>query len=287
MTRETTQLRDGRTVVHMRGTRTQTVNVCTADNRPGEYERVYRLPIGEVITLAELAEQASPATLHEAMASRNGVQVDADGRARAVLSLVEVEPDPAWLATATAAVDAVLDEAVTAFLHGPYLHRVEHSLHAELYRQFKAQPALQGEHPLRTGELTQLVHKEWPETRPDLTPGGSGRRGAFDLAVLAPQQLAAADLEHFRHGRIAASLAIEVGLDYGWDHLDQDGDKLRASRVAVPYLLHLSRTHAAEKPTIEAYVEAAPQPLRVAYVHHDPGVGTTLKRLRDRTVQAG
>ncbi len=47
MERHATRLRDGRQVVLVRGTKTQTVNVCTSDDRAGDYEHVYRLPIAE------------------------------------------------------------------------------------------------------------------------------------------------------------------------------------------------------------------------------------------------
>jgi len=129
------------------------------------------------------------------------------------------------------------------------------------------------------------VHKEWPETHPDLSPGASGKRGAFDLAVLSPQGLAAATLEQFRQGRVAAPIVIEVGLDYGQKHLTQDGKKMIDSGVTAPYVLHLSRVRDVNVPAIEAYVSAPPGRLRVAYVHHDPRGGARYKRLSDDDVR--
>lgn len=184
------------------------------------------------------------------------------------------------------AVETVLDEVVTVFLARPYLHRVGHSLHVELYLRLKEQADLRGEFQLRTGEMTQLVHKEWPETRPDLSPGASGKRGAFDMVVMSPEGLAAASLEQFRQGRIAAPIVIEVGLDYGKKHLEDDGMKMFDSGVRVPYLLHLSRVRDVNTTVIEAYVGAPPGQMRVAYVHHDPRGGTRYKRLGDSEVRS-
>ncbi len=287
MERFTTRLQDGRQVVLVRGTKTQTVNVCTLDAPVGDYEHVYRLPIAEDVEPADLAELADAAAVHDWVASHRGVEEQQrNGRSgRPVLPLVDVEADSDWLIAATTAVETVLDDVVTAFLARPYLHRVEHSLHAELYLRLKGQAALRDEFPLRTSEMTQLVHKEWPETRPDLSPGASGKRGAFDLAVMSPEGLAAATLEQFRQGRIAAPIVIEVGLDYGQKHLEGDGKKMLDSGVEVPYLLHLSRVRDVNATEIEAYVSAPPGQLRVAYVHHDPRGGARYKRLGDGEVR--
>jgi hypothetical protein len=98
MARYTTRLRDGRQDALVRGTRTQTANVCTPDDRAGDYEHVYRLPIGGHVEPADLAELADAAALRNRVVSRNGVAEQRDGRGgRAVLALVEVEEDRYWL----------------------------------------------------------------------------------------------------------------------------------------------------------------------------------------------
>ena len=70
---------------------------------------------------------------------------------------------------------------------------------------------------------TQLIHKEWPEARPRKKPDltADRRRGSFDLVVLAPSQLRRTALEQFRVGRIDAPIVIELGLNYGRQHLGQ------------------------------------------------------------------
>ena len=106
-------LNDRRVIVRT-GIRSQTVNVCTRQNAPGEYEAVYRLPILSAIAALDVPEMAN--------------------------------------------------------------------LHAF---------------------GTWLIHKEWPETLPGRDVD---RRGLFDLAVLAPSQLAQASIDQFRQGRIHAPI---------------------------------------------------------------------------------
>ena len=60
-----------------------------------------------------------------------------------------------------------------------------------------------GLHPIgNTGHRTQLIHKEWPETRPRQDKGG---RGNFDFAILDPLQLAEARIDQFAGGHIEAA----------------------------------------------------------------------------------
>ena len=100
----------------VRGTKTQTVNVCTLEDRAGDYEHVYRLPIAEDVQPADLAEMADAAALHDWVTNHNGLAEQREGQGgRAVLPLVEVEEDRDWLAAATTAVETVLDDVVTEF----------------------------------------------------------------------------------------------------------------------------------------------------------------------------
>ena len=127
------------------------------------------------------------------------------------------------------------EEAITAlvdeFLDHPYLFRVEHSLHTRLYALLTghrniAQHVLIGD----SGQWTQLVHKEWPETLANPLGTEYKRRGLFDIAILAPQQLEKASLEGFRQGRIDAPVVIELGLNYGFRHLKQDEESSSTAR---------------------------------------------------------
>lgn len=255
-----------------RGTKTQTVKLVALGSS-GTFERSYRFSTTVDVDLAELAALPTAAALHDWALSHNGRLEDGHGLA----PLVDVRPEMQWLSAAKSAVECALDEVVEIFTATPWMHRVEHSIHAELYRLLKSQPALHGEYQLGSGELTQLVHKEWPETVADMASGASGRRGSFDLAVLSPDAVARADREQFHQGRIAAAIVIEVGLDYPLWHLRQDAEKLIASDVPAPYLLHLSRLPDRDVATLRTYVENPPAPLRVAYVHHEP-TGVASKR---------
>ncbi len=194
--------------------------------------------------------------------------------------------DHPWVVKAQAAVDRAITLLVRQFCEDPYLHRVEHSLHALLHRLLHSEPELADVIPLGgTGFNTQLVHKEWPETVARTHGTDVRPRGNFDLAVLSPDQLRQATLDQFRSGRIDAPIAIEVGLDYGLSHLAQDADKLRHSRVLVPYVLHLSRIPMTDQDEIERLVCAASSPLHAAYAHVDPKTGARrVKHLTDTGV---
>ena len=158
------------------------------------------------------------------------------------------EADP-WVSRAKEIVENAIDRLVREFLECPYLHRVEHSIHAQLFALLTAEPGTDfaQRHPIgSTGAVTQLVHKEWPETI--ARPGA--RRGNFDLAVLSPELLRGCpSLEWFRQGRLAAPLVIEMGLDYDAAHLAGDAAKLMNSRPTHGYLIHLVREVAKDPST--------------------------------------
>ena len=141
-------------------------------------------------------------------------------------------------------VEDSLNKLVDEFLRAPYLHRVEHSVHARLFGILAANPHLNRELPLKNG-ITQPIHKEWPET----VPSPNTRRGNFDLAILSPGLLARHSVEAFRRGNIPAPIVIELGLDYGAAHLGQDADKLIQSQVQHGYLVHFTRRSATENET--------------------------------------
>ncbi len=279
----------GRLVVLTHGTKSQTVAICTAANEVGTYAERWRLGPLPSVAGEELAELADLDALRAWLLSHDAVPADATaGRGAHLPSLVEAdEVSQDWLNDASAAVERTITTAVEQFIQDPYLHRVEHSLHAELYRLLKQEPILAQPARLRTGELTQLVHKEWPETHPRQKEGAFGPRGLFDLAVLAPVQVQRASLEQFRSGRVAAPIVIEVGLDYGLRHLQQDQAKVLNSRVRAPYLLHLSRVAVIDAPAVEALVESPEPVIKAAYVHHNPRTGTvTYKHLTDARAAA-
>lgn len=194
------------------------------------------------------------------------------------------EGDP-WLPRAQAIVEQSLNALLDEFLATPYLHRVEHSIHAELFRMLVAHDELGQRVPIGgSGEVTRLVHKEWPES-----VGRSGRRrGNFDLAVLTPNQLRGCEsVDAFRQGLLQAPIVIEVGLDYPASHLASDALKLINSRPAHGYLVHFSRqTPRDDGPEgverIAAELEAKTG-IKVLYASID-GPSRVFKRINEREI---
>jgi hypothetical protein len=152
-----------------------------------------------------------------------------------------------WLERVTVLVEQAIDQLVLEFVELPYLHRVEHSLHCELYSLLTSNRTLGRPYSLVDGTPIQLVHKEWPETK--LRPDKSGR-GNFDLVVLDPSAVSAASLADFVDGRIAPAVVIEVGLNYGEEHLLGDMEKLVNSAPPRAYLVHLARNPVFHLPTL-------------------------------------
>jgi len=144
----------------------------------------------------------------------------------------------AWERTAKLAVEQAIDQLVLEFMEFPYLHRVEHSIHCELFRILSNRKIFSRTYPMGRW-VSQPVHKEWPEYLP--RPEKGNRRGNFDLCVLSPESLRTCSFEEFRAGRIRPSIVIEIGLDYDLSHLRADAEKLKNSGISASYLVHLVR----------------------------------------------
>jgi len=135
--------------------------------------------------------------------------------------------------------EAAIDSLIDNFIAEPYLHRVEHSMHCELYSMLSVHRSLQGIYPIGNSlKKTGLIHKEWPEKI--VRKEKKERRGNFDLAILNPENILKADIETFTSGRIEPDFAIEMGLNYNLDHLTNDAYKLKNSGIIkYGYLIHL------------------------------------------------
>jgi len=155
--------------------------------------------------------------------------------------------EASWLNRVTVLVEQAIDQMVLEFVDLPYLHRVEHSLHCELYALLTANRTLGRPYPLADGTLVQLVHKEWPETT--VRPGKTGR-GNFDMVVLHPASVSKATITEFEEGRVAPAVVIEVALNYGEVHLRGDMAKLENSRPPGAYLVHLARNPVFHLPAV-------------------------------------
>ena len=188
----------------------------------------------------------------------------------------EMVPRPpsgdAWVAEAVQAVEESITRLVDEFVAEPFIHRVEHSLHVRLVQLLGGWEHLRGWYQIGgSGFRTKLIHKEWPETRPQnrSDSGSRKRRGSFDLAILTPGQLARASQDQFAYGLIEAPIVIEIGFGYWDEHLAGDYAKLLNSEVQHPYLVHLSRTRSARRVKTESVLAAVGAPVEIAYAWHD------------------
>jgi hypothetical protein len=252
-----------------------------APERAGEYEAVYRLPILSAIAAPDVPEMAD---LHAfgtwLVETRNALREGPSGQPVPGTAVDISAVDEAWLRVAVEKVEQAVDLLVDDFAEHPYRHRVEHSLHLQLYRALADHRQFDVLAPVGTSSLRAgLVHKEWPETLPGRD---ADRRGLFDLAVLAPSQLAQASIDQFRQGRIHARIVVEVGLDYGRAHLEQDLEKLRNSGVPYAYVVHFSRLPAAGN--VEDLLTSAYPNIRTAYAHLPPAGGSAVKHLTDTDI---
>ncbi|GIE85448.1 hypothetical protein SAMN06264365_10569 [Actinoplanes regularis] len=262
-------------MVHVRtGPKTQTVNICTEANRKGIYESVYELDVREKVTDDQVARRSDLADLRAWLESLGGFDrgprggEPPAGRPKLEPRLIGADVDDEWFDNARRVVEVAIDSLVLEFIDLPYLHRVEHSLHARLYGILAAHPMFAHLLPIGdTGYSTQPVHKEWPETT--ARESKDGRRGNFDLAILSRRQLESATLDDFREGRIAAAIVIEMGLDYRFDHLRQDHDKLINSKVSAGYLVDLLRNRPADERTEQLILNPSAN-VRTAYARHAP-----------------
>ncbi|MEI8373457.1 MAG: hypothetical protein WCJ35_11575 [Planctomycetota bacterium] len=174
-----------------------------------------------------------------------------------------------WVAEAIPLVEASINDIVRDFLRHPYLHRVEHSMHAHLINSLSVQPHFSGQHRIgSTGEVTQLIHKEWPETTVREEKDG---RGNFDIAILSPALLAQCNrLRHFADGWLPVPIVIEMGLNYSLEHYEQDRSKLVNSSVHRGYLIHLLRE----------YPDDIREKASIEFRENDPQIQTAYGRVR-------
>jgi hypothetical protein len=210
----------GRKVKVKTGTKSQTVNICASKNIHGEYDYVVRLRppfisdetllqqrfnsiedlvrylerqhFGSlektpVITLAGTT-QSKPYLLPAAQAEA----VTPSSQARA-----ETPSRTSWETDAILAVEQAIDQLILEFIAFPYLHRVEHSIHCELFKILTSRKIFSRTYAMSRG-VTQPIHKEWPEFVP--RPDKGNRRGNFDLSITAPHRLKSCSFTEFREG---------------------------------------------------------------------------------------
>lgn len=234
----------GRKVMLRRGPKTQTINICTEEDIHRQYDYTIRL--------------RPPFINEDTLRSQNFESIDALVQYLKTKHLGTIEKYPSsktlhepkrqpekvtgiassWIEQATSVVEHSINQLIREFINHPYLHRVEHSLHCELYRILSNQRLFMTTFPVE-GWVSQPVHKEWPEWTP--RPEKGNRRGNFDLCILSPDDTKTCSFRDFREGRVKPCIVIEIGLDYGLGHLRGDANKIINSKIKYGYLVHLLR----------------------------------------------
>jgi hypothetical protein len=191
--------------------------------------------------------------------------------------------DP-WLEKTLQVVRDEVNAFVLRFARHPYRHRVEHSLHAELFEVIaiglgagfadEPQVRIDAGMPGRA-YLTTPVHKEWPLFV------GRKRRGNVDLAILTPQHLEGLTIANFHNGLTPADIGVEVGLDYDFGHLRRDSEKLERSGLRNWFLVHLDRKRHRQRTVeeLENFVRQNSRADSLAYAWHNPVVDSSRYKL--------
>ncbi|QLY40653.1 hypothetical protein HF295_07260 [Hujiaoplasma nucleasis] len=125
---------------------------------------------------------------------------------------------------------------INDFKEIPFKHRVEHSLHCELFNRLVRHDELSQYYNLTDGSTTQVIHKEWPASK---LKESDTRRGNIDLVVLTQDSIENSNLKDFRLGNIDPFIAIELGLNYNIDHMKNDIEKLKTANSEKSYIIHL------------------------------------------------
>jgi hypothetical protein len=233
-----------RKVMPRKGTKTQTINICTEENVRGQYDYIIRLrpPFINDDMLKNKNFESIEAFVRYLEKKHHGtVEKTPDSKA-----LQESERQSemgtglasSWIEEAVSVVEQSINQFVREFIYYPYLHRVEHSIHCELYRILSNQRLFMMKIPIERW-LSQPVQKEWPEWIP--RPEKGNRRGNFDLCIVSPDDTKTCLFSDFREGRVKPPIVIELGLDYGLSHLKGDATKIINSKIKYGYLVHLLR----------------------------------------------
>lgn len=230
------------------GQKTQTINICSEQNVHGVYDYILRLRppfVSQEQLISESFASIDELMLYlqqnysahiEKSPSKASLSSSLPASSHKLVQTKLPQEESMWHLRAKRIVEASIDEFVLDFVALPCLHRVEHSIHCELFRILKSHTLFASAYPM--GEhISQCVHKEWPEYKS--RPGK--RRGNFDISIIAPDDLNSASYDDFNLGKLRPFAAIELGLNYDLNHLEQDAEKFQNSGIANSYLVHLVR----------------------------------------------
>ena len=138
-------------------------------------------------------------------------------------------------------VEKCIEYIIDEFVKNPYLHRVEHSLHCEIYKILENKLIENNIITNRLGFKVCLIQKEWPHPE---NIDNSRRRGNYDLVILGYDSLINSTLNNYLIGKnIEINTAIEVGLNYSIKHLEKDCETLSKTNAKNKIIIHLKNKH--------------------------------------------
>ncbi len=173
----------GRKVKVKTGTKSQTVNICAHSNIHGEYDYVVRLrppfisdgailqqdfhSVEDLVRYLErqhfgsvektpvvsLAGTTHPRAEHLFRAAHAEAVVTSPQRQ------IGIPSHTPWETDAVLAVEQAIDQLIREFISFPYLHRVEHSIHCELFQILASKKIFSRTYPMDRW-VTQPIHKE-------------------------------------------------------------------------------------------------------------------------------
>jgi len=190
-----------------------------------------------------------------------------------------------WEDRAIFAVEESIDNLITDFIQAPYLHRVEQSIHCELYRLLANHRILSSFYPLKDGQFTQCIHKEWPA---QLNSETAVNRGHFDFSIISPKELKQCYAEDFENGRVNPLIAVEMGFKAVLHHLREDYRKLVNSNCSRHrYLVHILRNNMPDNQSdLEEFIAKINDETKVAYASVSPEGAVRYKLLNDDSVRS-
>lgn len=231
------------------GQKTQTVNICSVQNKQGLYDYVIRIekpnPFVSEFEL-EGFHFDSIDNFIQFIVDRYKGYVEKKPDDLIDIDIIKEESKESnnekfnsdlWLKKAIPVVDLTINKFVKLFSENPYLHRCESSIHCELYNMLIRNEILNKLGTIDDYKI-RLIHKEWPEY---YALDGKSGRGETDIAILSPTNLDKYNISDYKNGRIEAPIAIELCLNYKYNHFKGDVKKLINSSVYKGYIIHLVR----------------------------------------------
>jgi hypothetical protein len=158
------------------------------------------------------------------------------------------------------AVENSIDNLIKQFIKFPYRHRVESSIHTELFHIMKDETDLSNDITLADNTKTQLVHNEWPSI--------GIVKGNYDFAVLTPEILLkdCPNNDIFSRGKINVPIVIELGLNPPDSyHLTNDKKKIIDNKIHAGYLIHLLRDKSENTADESIIIDTSNLSIKTAY----------------------